>query len=153
MSLPGTSPKLAWLPCPAVRGNTHQLHLGPQSFQDAVGSLCLLLQGKRKRGRRKVISDGLQLQPSAQLSPCAKIPSENSAEPPQIPSLPGSGWKGSAQPLDLQESPAGEELWHLSHHDFNASKLCLGCDPNPRPLGARPVGSCLLPLLHEKEGG
>lgn len=30
---------------PAARGDTHQLHLRPQSFQDAVSSLCLLLQG------------------------------------------------------------------------------------------------------------
>lgn len=153
---PGTSPNLARLLLPTARGNTHQLHLGTQSFQDPVGSLCLLLQGG-KRGRRKVISAmGNSCSPPLLLSPCAKTPSQTSAEPLQIPPLPESGWKGSAQPPDLQESPMGKGLRHSSYHDFNASELCPGSDPNPQPLwvpggGNAPVTSAR-PLC-EEEGG
>lgn len=94
---PGTSPNLAQLPLPTARGNTHQLHLGTQSFQDPVGSLCLLLQGGKGRGRRQVISaPGYSHSPLLQLSPCAKTPSHTSAGLPQIPPLPESGWKSSA---------------------------------------------------------
>lgn len=154
---PGTSPNLARLPLPTARGNTHQLHLGTQPFQDPVGSLCLLLQGGKGRGRKKkVISAiGYSRSPLLQLSPC-KTPSQTSAEPPQIPPPPESGWKGSAQPLDLQESPADEGLQHSSYHDFNESKLCPGSDPNPRPLwvpggGIAPVTPTQPPC--EEEGG
>lgn len=57
---------------PAGRGATHQLHLGPQSFQDPVGSLRLLLQGgkakrreREKGGEKSYFCCCLQPQPSA----------------------------------------------------------------------------------------
>lgn len=36
-------------------GNTHQLHLRTQPFQDPVGSLRLLLQGGKGTGRKKLL--------------------------------------------------------------------------------------------------
>lgn len=70
---PGTSPNPAWLPLPAARGNTHQLHLGTQSFQDPVGSFCLLLQGGKGRGKTKLFVPSVTGRSSLlQLSPLLK---------------------------------------------------------------------------------
>lgn len=66
-----------------------------------------------------------------QLSPLLKTTSQTSTEPSQIPSLPESGWKGSAQPLDPQEKAVGEGLRHRGYHDFTACELCPGSDPDP----------------------
>lgn len=49
-SLPTQEPLPSW---PCSQGNTHQLHLGTQPFQDPVGSLRLLLQVGKGRGRKK----------------------------------------------------------------------------------------------------
>lgn len=50
----------------------------------------------------------------------------------------------------------GEGLRHSGYRDFNASELCPGSDPDPRPVwvpgrGIVPVTSARLPC--EQEGG
>lgn len=52
--VPPSLPTQELLPSwPCSQGNTHQLHLGTQPFQDPVGSLRLLLQVGKGRGRKK----------------------------------------------------------------------------------------------------
>lgn len=131
-SLPTQEPFQTCLPLPAARGNTHQLHLGTQPFQDPVGSLRLLLQGGKKRGKKKLFVPSVyKPRLSAPALPSAKTTSQTSTEPSQIPSLPESGWKGSAQPADPQEKPVGEGLRRWGYHDFKTSELCPGSDPEP----------------------
>lgn len=50
----GSAPHLPGISTmPTAMGNTHQLHLRTQPFQDAVGSFCLLLHRGKGRGRKK----------------------------------------------------------------------------------------------------
>ena len=83
--LPGTSAT------PTAMGNTHQLHLWTQSFQDAVGSFCLLLHGGKGRGKKKLFLP---------LTTAALLPSTQTPSQPHPPA--------PARERGTQESPAGE---------------------------------------------
>lgn len=97
---------------PVGRGGTHQLHLGTQSFQDPVGSLCLLLQGgKGKRGGERERREGgekLFLLLLTATALCSSAPPVPKPLPKQIPA--GNGQRQLELPQHTTGSfPAPQE--------------------------------------------
>lgn len=113
---------------PAGRGATHQLHLGPQSFQDPVGSLRLLLQGGKAKRREREKGGGeklfLLLLTAAAL--CSSAPPVPKPLPKQIPA--GNG----QQQLELPQHTTGS---------FPAPQETPQSPPKTRPRPAAPGSS------------
>lgn len=127
---PGTPPNLA--PLPAARGKHSPAPLGDPALPGSCGQPPPSSAGRKGERKKKVIcAIAYKSQLPAPALPSAKTTSPTSTEPSQIPSLPESGWKGSAQPLDPQEKAVGEELRRSGYHDFKAAEPCPGGDPEP----------------------
>lgn len=124
--LPGTSAT------PTAMGNTHQLHLWTQSFQDAVGSFCLLLHGGKGRGKKKLFLP---------LTTAALLPST------QTPSLPNP--PAPERERGPQESPAGSEV---SHIQCTAPELLLALR-RATPTAEPPRAAAEAPVLSQPSPG
>lgn len=144
---PGTSPNPAWLPLPAARGNTHQLHLGTQSFQDPVGSFCLLLQGGKGRGKTKLFvpsvtgrSSLLQLSPL--LKPLLRPPQSRHKSHPCL----RVGGKVQLSLWTRRKNPwakgSGTRVTVTLMHPSSAQEVT----QIPDPSGCQAGGLCPLPL-------
>lgn len=146
-SLPTQEPLPSW---PCSQGNTHQLHLGTQPFQDPVGSLRLLLQVGKGRGRKKksylchsVTSSSSLFQLSLLLKPLLKPPQSHHKSHPCL--------RGAAK--------AQLSLWTCSKIPWvkkgSATRLIMtleqlscaqGMTQSPDPSGCQAGGLCPVPL-------